>query len=155
MCMFVFYLTPSVIFFLLFLNHSKSVAIQKAMFLCLGSTVWMNPGFCASANQNHYWDRSQIRTNSTVCLKSSEAAPNRRIQGKNASSSQRLSVGADLGDEWDDWGDFDEENLVHASETSDMLCATNYNPQVLPSGDTSKPGAFCFSLDFLKNKLLL
>lgn len=111
------------------------------MFLCLGSTVWKNPGFCASANQNHYWDRSQIKTNSTVCLKSSEAAPNRSIQGKNTSSSQRPSVGADLGDEWDDWGDFDEENLVQASETSATLWTANYNPQVLPSADASKPGA--------------
>lgn len=98
-----------------------------------------------------------IKTNSTVCLKSCEAAPNRSVQSKNASSSQRASVGAGLGDEWDDWGDFDEENLVHASETSATLCTTNYNPQVLPSAVASKPGAvselFSFWVDFVKNKM--
>lgn len=128
-------------YFLNFTAIHKNVAIQKAMFLCLGSTVWMAPGSCTSANQNHYWDRSQIETNSTVCLKSSEAAPNRSIQGKNASCSQRASGGADLGDEWDVWGDFDEESLVHASETTATSCASNDSPCGLLSADASEPGA--------------
>lgn len=132
-----------------FILQSKNVVILKAMFLCSGSTVWMNPGFCASANQNHQLNRSQIKTNSTVCLKSSDAAPNCSSQGKNASSSQRPSVGADLGGEWDDWGDFDEENLVHASETSATSCTANHNPQVLPAADVSKPGAVTFFVQLL------
>ncbi|XP_054622739.1 probable ATP-dependent DNA helicase HFM1 isoform X2 [Dunckerocampus dactyliophorus] len=36
--------------------------------------------------------------------------------------SQIPSVNFDLGNDWDDWSDFDDENLVHASDTSQRLC---------------------------------
>lgn len=111
------------------------------MLLCLGSTVWTNPGFSVSVSQNHQMDRSQIETNSSVCSKSSAAASNHSTQGKNASSSQIPTVCFDLGDEWDDWGDFDDEKLVHASETSAVSCTTNHKPQVQQPVDNSKPGA--------------
>lgn len=115
------------------------------MLLCLDSTVWTNPGFSVSVSQNHQMDQSQIKTNSSVCSKSSATASNRSTQGKNASesesSSQIPTVCFDLGDEWDDWGDFDDENLVHASETSTVSCTTNHKTQVQQCADNSKPGA--------------
>lgn len=129
--------------------------MQKAVFLCLGSTLWRNPGLGASANQNPYWEGSQIKTSSTVGLGSSEVAPNRSIQGKNAPSSQRASVGADLGDEWDDWGDFDEENLVQASETSATLCTTNYHPQGRPAAGASKAGAVSSLRQLCKESIVI
>nr|XP_057922081.1 probable ATP-dependent DNA helicase HFM1 isoform X1 [Doryrhamphus excisus]XP_057922082.1 probable ATP-dependent DNA helicase HFM1 isoform X1 [Doryrhamphus excisus]XP_057922083.1 probable ATP-dependent DNA helicase HFM1 isoform X1 [Doryrhamphus excisus] len=43
-------------------------------------------------------------------------------QANNDTLSQIPSVSFDLGNDWDDWSDFDDENLVHASDTSQSLC---------------------------------
>lgn len=128
------------IFYIYYLFRIWLLKFKKAVLLCLGFIVWTNPGFSVSVSQNHQMDRSQIKTNTSVCSKSSAATSNHSTQGKNASSSQIPTVCFDLGDEWDDWGDFDDENLVHASETSAVSCTTNHKPQVRQSAD-SKLGA--------------
>lgn len=115
-------------------------AIQRvSTSLCSDSTVWLNSGLCVSGNQKHQSGQSQLKTKGAVCLKGPEAAQNRSSQVKTASSSQRVSVGPDFADEWDDWGDFDEENLMHASETS--ATSRDPSPRVPPSAAVSKPGA--------------
>eukprot|EP00064_Thunnus_orientalis_P002269 superscaffoldBa00000159_g2276 len=92
-----------------------------------GSSVWMNPGFSVGVSQNPKLHVNQI---STVNSKRSTVLSNQGAHSNNVSLSQIPTVCFDLGNEWDDWGDFDDENLVHASETSLTSCAPNAKPQV-------------------------
>ncbi|XP_071062483.1 uncharacterized protein [Pseudochaenichthys georgianus] len=55
----------------------------------------------------------------------------------------------DLGDEWDDWGDFDDENLVNASE---MPYQTNTVPTVQQSVNYSVTGFAAASASALLNR---
>ncbi|XP_032386453.1 probable ATP-dependent DNA helicase HFM1 isoform X2 [Etheostoma spectabile] len=88
---------------------------------------WMNPGTSVGVSQNHKPLLNQINT--TSYSKRSTAGSNQGAHYENASSSQIPTVSFDLGNEWDDWGDFDDENLVHASETSSASCPTNAKVQ--------------------------
>lgn len=54
--------------------------------------------------------------------------------GQNVSSAQIPAVTFDLGREWDDWGDFDDQNLIQASETSASLCKTEHQCEKYKSG---------------------
>ncbi|XP_073346991.1 probable ATP-dependent DNA helicase HFM1 [Pagrus major] len=90
--------------------------------------MWMNPGVSVGVSQNHL---NQINTTSSAYSKRSTAVSKQSTHYENASSSQIPTVSFDLGNEWDDWGDFDDENLVHASETSLASCPTK--PQVQQS----------------------
>ncbi|XP_028448259.1 probable ATP-dependent DNA helicase HFM1 isoform X4 [Perca flavescens] len=89
--------------------------------------MWMNPGTSVGVSQNHKPLLNQINT--TSYSKRSTAGSNQGARYENASSSQIPTVSFDLGNEWDDWGDFDDENLVHASETSSASCPTNAEVQ--------------------------
>ncbi|XP_029309816.1 probable ATP-dependent DNA helicase HFM1 [Cottoperca gobio] len=102
-----------------------------------GSSVWMNTGISAGVSQSHKPLLNQINTTSSAYSMRSTAVSNQGAHCENASSSHIPTVSFDLGDEWDDWGDFDDENLVHASETS---CPTNAGPQVQRSVDFSMTG---------------
>lgn len=108
--------------------------------LCLGASVWMSPGFSVGVSQNHQPHLSQINTNNSSYSKRSTAVSNQSAQCENASFSQIPTVCFDLGNEWDDWGDFDDENLVHASETSLASCTTNAKPQVQQSVNNNMSG---------------
>lgn len=100
----------------------------------------MNTGVSVGVSQNHKPLLNQINTTSSAYSKRPTAASNQGTCCKNASFSHIPTVSFDLGDEWDDWGDFDDENLVHASETSLALCPTNAKPQIQQSVDYNMPG---------------
>ncbi|XP_077415257.1 putative ATP-dependent DNA helicase HFM1 [Vanacampus margaritifer] len=53
-------------------------------------------------------------------------ASNQSTHSDKETSSQIPSINFDLGNDWDDWSDFDEENLVHASDTA-LLTQTQSN----------------------------
>uniref|UniRef100_A0A3Q3LJC4 Probable ATP-dependent DNA helicase HFM1 n=1 Tax=Labrus bergylta TaxID=56723 RepID=A0A3Q3LJC4_9LABR len=65
--------------------------------------------------------------------KRSPAMSDQGVHCENTAFSQIPTVNFDLGSEWDDWGDFDDENLVHASETSMVSNAATARPQVQKS----------------------
>ncbi|XP_059199855.1 probable ATP-dependent DNA helicase HFM1 [Centropristis striata] len=100
------------------------------------SSVWVNPGVSVGVRQIHKPLQNQINTASSAYSKRSTAVSKHGVHGENASCSQIPTVTFDLGNDWDDWGDFDDENLVHASEMS----STNAKPQVQQSVDYNTPG---------------
>ncbi|KAF0047157.1 hypothetical protein F2P81_000790 [Scophthalmus maximus] len=79
-------------------------------------------------------------TTSADSKRRSTAVTNQGSCCETASSSLIPTVTFDLGNEWDDWGDFDEENLVHASETSIASCTVNAKPQIQQSVQYNMPG---------------
>ncbi|XP_041804440.1 probable ATP-dependent DNA helicase HFM1 [Chelmon rostratus] len=94
-----------------------------------GSSLWTKPGISVGVSRNHEPHPNQINTTNSAYTKSAHC--------QKAPSSQIPTVSFDLGNEWDDWSDFDDENLVHASETSST---TNAKPQVQQSADNNMPG---------------
>lgn len=101
---------------------------------CLGSSTWSNTG--NSVGVKHKPLENQTNKSSAYSNRSS-AVPNLSAHRNNASSSHIPTVCFDLGDEWDDWGDFDDENLVNASE---MPYQTNTVPTVQQSVNYSVTG---------------
>lgn len=71
---------------------------------------------------------NHINITSSAYTKRPAAVSEQEALCHNVSSSQLPTVSFDLGNEWDDWGDFDDENLVHASES--LLASTEANPQI-------------------------
>ncbi|KAM3604074.1 uncharacterized protein V6R79_006054 [Siganus canaliculatus] len=73
--------------------------------------------------------------------------PMNRTKNSTATSNQATrysqipTVSFDLGNEWDDWSDFDDENLLRASEPSSLSCPVKATPQVQKSVDCKEPGA--------------
>nr|XP_046265686.1 probable ATP-dependent DNA helicase HFM1 isoform X2 [Scatophagus argus] len=104
------------------------------------SPVWMNPGMNVGESQNHTPHQNLINTTNSSYSKRSTAVSDQSAQCENSLSSQIPTVSFDLGHEWDDWGDFDDDNLVHASETPLALCTTSSKPQVHQSVDYNMPG---------------
>lgn len=96
----------------------------------VGSSLWTKPGISVGVSRNHEPHPNQINTTNSAYTKSAHC--------QKAPSSQIPTVSFDLGNEWDDWSDFDDENLVHASETSST---TNAKPQVQQSADNNMPGS--------------
>ncbi|XP_053293383.1 probable ATP-dependent DNA helicase HFM1 [Pleuronectes platessa] len=103
------------------------------------SSVWMNQGISVwSQNSELHLNRTNTTTSSH-----SERPTAVTSQGsycETALSAQIPTVTFDLGNEWDDWGDFDDEHLVHASETSFASCTTNAKPQTQQSVECNMPG---------------
>ncbi|XP_041659142.1 probable ATP-dependent DNA helicase HFM1 [Cheilinus undulatus] len=99
------------------------------------SSVLMN-----RERQTHRHLPNQINTTSSSYSKRSSAMSNQCAPRENTSNSHIPTVSFDLGNEWDDWGDFDDENLVHASETSIVSHATNAEPPIQKSVGYSTPG---------------
>ncbi|XP_070701535.1 probable ATP-dependent DNA helicase HFM1 [Pempheris klunzingeri] len=100
-----------------------------------GFSVLMTPDF--SLWRNHESHSSQNNTTTLAYSKSSNAMSVQGAHCGNASCSQIPTVSFDLGDEWDDWGDFDYENVAHASETSLASCPANARPHQSGEDDTS------------------
>ncbi|XP_061796981.2 probable ATP-dependent DNA helicase HFM1 isoform X1 [Nerophis lumbriciformis] len=75
----------------------KAVHADVAARYYQGSSSWRNVGFDAARP----WHQGHRSDNETL--------------------SQIPSVSFDLGNDWDDWSDFDDENLVRASDTSQSL----------------------------------
>lgn len=87
--------------------------------LCLASSMWMNPGVSVCHNQKPLLSRIQTT--------SSAAVTNHGAHCVNASFSKIPTISFDLGNEWDD---FDDENLVHASEMPLDVCLSGAQPEV-------------------------
>ncbi|XP_065809388.1 probable ATP-dependent DNA helicase HFM1 [Labrus bergylta] len=99
-----------------------------------GSLVWVNPGVSVGQpcpNDNPL--PNQNNKINSVYPKRSPAMSDQGVHCENTAFSQIPTVNFDLGSEWDDWGDFDDENLVHASETSMVSNAATARPQVQKS----------------------
>ncbi|XP_022610745.1 probable ATP-dependent DNA helicase HFM1 [Seriola dumerili] len=77
------------------------------------SSVWMNPG-TSGWSQIPEQHLNQINTSNPAFSKRSTVVTNQDTQCETASSLQIPAITFDLGNEWDSWGDFDDENLVHA-----------------------------------------
>ncbi|XP_047188173.1 probable ATP-dependent DNA helicase HFM1 isoform X2 [Scophthalmus maximus] len=104
------------------------------------SSVWMKPE-TSGWSQNPERHLNKINTTTSADSKRrSTAVTNQGSCCETASSSLIPTVTFDLGNEWDDWGDFDEENLVHASETSIASCTVNAKPQIQQSVQYNMPG---------------
>ncbi|XP_071346356.1 probable ATP-dependent DNA helicase HFM1 isoform X2 [Trachinotus anak] len=99
------------------------------------SSVWMNPGTSG-------WSRhlNQINTSNPSSSKTSTAVTNQDSCCETTSSSHIPAVTFDLGNEWDSWGDFDDENLVQASETLVASCIANAEPQIQQPVEYNMPG---------------
>ncbi|KAM6919896.1 putative ATP-dependent DNA helicase HFM1 [Lycodopsis pacificus] len=95
------------------------------------SSVWLNSGLSVGASQNHKPLLNQSRRTGSAVVS------NQSAHCVNASSSQIPTVSFDLGNEWDD---FDDENLVHASETSLASHLTGAEPEVQQRVDYNMPG---------------
>lgn len=98
----------------------------------------MTPEFSVGVIQNHELHLSQVNTNNPAYSERSTAVSSQSANCERASSLQIPTICFDLGNEWDDWGDFDDDNLVHASETSLASCTAN--AKVQQSVDNKMPG---------------
>ncbi|XP_076601310.1 putative ATP-dependent DNA helicase HFM1 [Chaetodon auriga] len=96
-------------------------------------SVWMNPDISVGASGDHKPHLNQFSTTDSAYTKTGVS------HCQTAPSSQIPTVNFDLGNEWDDWSDFDDENLVHATETSLASCPTDAQPQVQQSVDYNMP----------------
>lgn len=92
--------------------------------LRLRSLVGMNPGFSDGGSQIHQPDISQMAANGFPPSKMSTFVSNTHCGP--VSSTQIPTVCFDLGNEWDD---FEDENLLCASEESLTLCPANAKHQ--------------------------
>ncbi|XP_008431580.1 probable ATP-dependent DNA helicase HFM1 isoform X2 [Poecilia reticulata] len=90
------------------------------------SSKWMTLKFSSGSRP----PPNQISTVSSALSGWSTAVPEQKKPYKSPSSLQIPSVTFDLGNEWDDWRDFDDENLLNASETSPPPCESSFQPQV-------------------------
>uniref|UniRef100_A0A3B3YXN9 Probable ATP-dependent DNA helicase HFM1 n=1 Tax=Poecilia mexicana TaxID=48701 RepID=A0A3B3YXN9_9TELE len=88
---------------------------------------------------------NQISTVSSASSRWSTAVPEQKKPYKSPSSLQIPSVTFDLGNEWDDWRDFDDENLLNASETSPPLCESSFQPQMQQHVQNKISGSYILS----------
>ncbi|XP_040000435.1 probable ATP-dependent DNA helicase HFM1 [Xiphias gladius] len=109
------------------------------------SSVRMNPG-TIGWSQNPEQHLNQMNTTNSAPSARSTAVTNQGTNWETASSSQFPAVSFDLGNEWDNWGDFDDENLVHASETSFASGTTDAKPQIQQSIACNTPGSAATSV---------
>lgn len=84
----------------------------------------VNPGFSDGGSQTHQPDISQMGANGFPRSKMSTFVSNTHRGA--VSSAQIPTVCFDLGNEWDD---FEDENLLRASEESLTLCPANAKRQ--------------------------
>ncbi|XP_026231243.1 probable ATP-dependent DNA helicase HFM1 isoform X2 [Anabas testudineus] len=104
------------------------------------SSAWINPGFSVGLNQNPKHRLNQINTTNSAHSKKSSVVTDLDAHCETTAPSQVPTVSFDLGNEWDDWGDFDDENLVNASETPLISHTTIDKPQMQQSGEFNMPG---------------
>ncbi|KAF7669759.1 hypothetical protein LDENG_00124140 [Lucifuga dentata] len=104
-----------------------------------GTSAWKKPGVSAGVSLNSAPHVNQTSETSLVYAKNSTAVPSQTTYCNNVSS-QIPSVNFDLGNEWDDWGDIDDENLVLASEMPQSLSTSNAKNQDQQSTDYNVPG---------------
>ncbi|XP_077394104.1 putative ATP-dependent DNA helicase HFM1 isoform X2 [Festucalex cinctus] len=83
------------------------------------SVSWGNAGSIAAVSKGLETHMNPINTACTISQRTWQAT-NQSTHSNNETLSQIPSVNFDLGNDWDDWSDFDEENLVHASGTASL-----------------------------------
>ncbi|XP_041847498.1 probable ATP-dependent DNA helicase HFM1 [Melanotaenia boesemani] len=96
--------------------------------------VWVIP----ETSRGYQSSQQRLNQLSSSYSKGSSTTSEQGALCRHASSLRIPAVSFDLGNEWDDWGDFDEENLLHASETSLDPCKTQ--PQIQQSVEQSISG---------------
>ncbi|XP_040912221.1 probable ATP-dependent DNA helicase HFM1 [Toxotes jaculatrix] len=101
--------------------------------------TWMNPG-TSGWSQSPEQHLNHVNATNAAHSKRSTELTNQASHCETYSSSQIPTVSFDLGAEWDNWDDFDDENLVHASETSLASCTANAKPQIQQSDEYNMPG---------------
>ncbi|XP_047445151.1 probable ATP-dependent DNA helicase HFM1 [Mugil cephalus] len=102
------------------------------------SSAWMKPKMsCGSQNSKQHPNR--IDTAGLACSNHLVAVTEQRALCRSASSLQIPTVNFDLGDEWDDWGDFDDENLVRACETTSVTRTAKAKPQIQQRVERNMP----------------
>lgn len=102
--------------------------------------MWVCPEFSVGASQKHEPHLNQVNINNSAYSKTSTAVSSQSAYCKRASSFQIPTVCFDLGNEWDDWGDFDDDHLVHASEASLASCTAYAEAKVQQSVDNKMTG---------------
>ncbi|XP_034469557.1 probable ATP-dependent DNA helicase HFM1 isoform X1 [Hippoglossus hippoglossus] len=100
------------------------------------SSVWMNPG-TSVWSQNSKLHLNRTNTTTSAHSERPTAVTSQGSYCETALSAQIPTVTFDLGNEWDD---FDDEHLVHASETSFASCTTNAKPQTQQPVECNTPG---------------
>lgn len=78
---------------------------------------------------------NQINTSSSGYSQRVIPVTSQVTHGATASSFQIPPVSFDLGNEWDDWSDFDDEKLVRAAQTS-----YEPDPQIRKKHENKTPG---------------
>lgn len=104
--------------------------------------MWMNPGFSVCSKQH----LNQINTNNSAHSKRSSVVTHQDAHCETAAPSQIPTVSFDLGNEWDEWSDFDDDKLVHASETLFDSRTANDKPQIQQSVEFNMSGNVMFQL---------
>ncbi|XP_072220467.1 probable ATP-dependent DNA helicase HFM1 isoform X1 [Leuresthes tenuis] len=94
------------------------------------STVWGIPE-TSGARRNSTEHLSQSDTRNSAKFIGSTATSKQGTLCESASSIQIPTVSFELGNEWDDCDDFDDEDLLHASEISLALGGTKAESQIL------------------------
>ncbi|XP_068196676.1 uncharacterized protein [Antennarius striatus] len=108
----------------------KKADASHASHQSMVASVWTNSCTRAGVDQDYKMHPDQINTNSSVHVKTSKtSASNWKSHCKKPPPSHIPTITFDLGNDWDDWSDFDDENLVRASEKSPLSCAANVEPQ--------------------------
>uniref|UniRef100_A0A3Q4G5E7 Probable ATP-dependent DNA helicase HFM1 n=1 Tax=Neolamprologus brichardi TaxID=32507 RepID=A0A3Q4G5E7_NEOBR len=117
------------------LKVSKIPHLNPHLILSVALSRLLNVLYMSVGSQDSQQDLNQINTTSTGHSKSSTALPEQAALCKNTSSLQIPTVNFDLGNEWDDWGDFDDDNLMHASEPA-LTSYMTAQPQIQQSSHT-------------------
>lgn len=124
----------------------------------LSNTVWKHHSFLPiifCVDPSAAWritetNGGSLRSNSTSSAYSNWTAASSKQDalGQNISFAQAPAVTFDLGSEWDDWGDFDDQNLIQASETSGLLCTTEHQCEKYKSGRVRNKILSAFSISW-------
>ncbi|XP_034038430.1 probable ATP-dependent DNA helicase HFM1 [Thalassophryne amazonica] len=120
------------------IGHTETVDLTaeggaKPLDMYCGSSVMLKTGFRVSMGLNPKHTINSINLTSSVDTKSSAAGSNYVAPCTPAASSGIPTVSFDLGNDWDDWGDFDDDVLVTASETPLASYKLNAQPHVQQS----------------------
>lgn len=102
--------------------------------LSSGSFVWQKQD-TSGWSQGLEQSTNQINTSSSGYSQRVIPVTSQVTHGATASSFQIPPVSFDLGNEWDDWSDFDDEKLVRAAQTS-----YEPDPQIRKKHENKTPG---------------
>lgn len=102
--------------------------------------MWIDGGFSVCSKQH----LNQIPTHNSAHSKGDQD-----VHCEFAAPLQIPTVSFDLGNEWDEWSDFDDDKLVHASETLFDSRTANDKPQIQEFVDFNVSGNVILEVIFL------